>query len=243
MSFRANQLGRFGSIGIGLITSDDPDQAAAHLYARNGKIVGSRPTVEEILASKGLWDPNDPQWDQWAKLFILLRDNHCRVGGRRLVSVCTAPHPRHPNECWHEIVPPLDHCNLRWFAQNVLPSLADNVVPRADGSFGLPTDFWPIWNFVITPDGEILVSKEDYGVIKHTSISGGREVWSAGQVGIESRLIRLVDLQSGHYVKPNVLQNTQAAQDLIDFTKEVFRQYSTSLGINCLHPSFECIWA
>ena len=69
-------------------------------------------------------------------------------------------------------------------------------------------------------------------------------MWSAGQVGIENHFIRLVDLQSGHFVKPHVQARTPTAQALIDFTRDVFQQYASGLvTVPCLHPNFTCVWA
>jgi hypothetical protein len=102
----------------------------------------------------------------------------------------------------------------------------------------------PLWNFVISQEGEILLSEEDYGVIKHSSLSGGRDAWAAGQIGIANKQIRLVDLHSGHFMKP-VPHPTSLSLAFIAFTREVFLAYEAGLlrpRYQCLHPSFDCVW-
>src|SRR5439155_1428971 len=97
-------------------------------------------------------------------------------------------------------------------------------------------------NFVITDWGEILIAREDFEFIKHTSLAAGLTVWSAGQLGIQASTIRLVDLQSGHYVKPNVMPGTTLAHELTSFTDAVFKEYSAHFGLTCLHANFHCLF-
>jgi len=259
MAFRHTQLGRFGSYGVSLngTTPGDLDNKIAHLYASNG-IVTARHVVQDILSSKGMWDQQFPPWLPWTGTFDILRHKYAGLINN-LQARCTVQLPRCPRyphryNCWHELIPPEEHYNLLGFAQQILPTLNGNLITRPDGTRGISTELWPIWNFIVTQDGEILLSQEDFGVIKHPSISAGIEVWSAGQVGIEhyqgDPVIRLVDLQSGHFVRPHVLPRTARAQALIDFTREAFQQYEQSLvqaaipAVPCLHPtSFTCVWA
>jgi hypothetical protein len=260
MAFRHTQLGRFGDYGVSLKTHphDDPDQQMAHLYASNGSLI-ARDIVGNILSRKGMWDQGAHPWTAWRTQFDNLRSNSpysSYIHPRQ--ARCTAISPRcprypHPHNCWHELVPPQEHYNLQGFAQQILPTLNNNLIMRPNGSLGLPPDLWPIWNFVVTSEGEILLSQEDFGIIKHPSISGGRQVWSAGQVGIEilqrngqrTPLIRQVDLQSGHFVLPHVLPRTPHAQALINFTRDVFQRYEAFFvqPVPCLHPSFTCVWS
>jgi hypothetical protein len=122
----------------------------------------------------------------------------------------------------------------------------NNVIYRADGTPGVDSSVQPLWNYVLTRRGEILVGAEDFGWIKHTSIAGGQSVWAAGQVGIENGQLRMVDLQSGHYVLAGAAQITPGstlAVELIRFTQRVFQGYFNSFSLPNLHPSFACVWA
>jgi hypothetical protein len=116
------------------------------------------------------------------------------------------------------------------------------VHTRSDGTIGVDPAAKPLWNYVVTTAGEILVGSEDFEWIKHTSLAGGLEVWTAGQVGVEQNRVRLVDLQSGHYVGWAILPGSSLANELIRFTEEVFQKYSQYFGL-ILHPSFQCIWS
>ena len=93
------------------------------------------------------------------------------------------------------------------------------------------------------PDsGDILIGTEDYEWIKHITLAAGWKVWSAGEIGIENHQIRLVNVQSGHFVVPNVPPGTGLAQHLISFTNDVFQQYAQTFSLTCLHPQFACVW-
>lgn len=74
MPFFNSQLGRFGDIGAMLTSIVDPDQRAADLLAVNGRFIGSRPTLHQVLAAKGFWDPADPSWISWQLTFANLRN-------------------------------------------------------------------------------------------------------------------------------------------------------------------------
>lgn len=126
------------------------------------------------------------------------------TGGGPLSAWCTWQWPGFPTGgCAHELTPPLIHGNLRWFSQR-LTALPDNLIVQQDGTIVIDPASKPLWNFVIVGTGEIVIGSEDYGWIKHTCLAGGLQVWSAGQIAIENNQVRLVDLQSGHYVRPNV---------------------------------------
>jgi hypothetical protein len=249
------QLGRFGDFASRLKNHpyDDPDQQIAHLYAVNGLIQygpnpGSRPSVPDVLATKGIWDHRDPTWASWRRDFDAIQSSH--LGGLRpLQAQCTTLQPGSRNQCWHELIPPLEHYNLRGFVQHVLPNLHNNNIAQriSDNTLFIYTDSKPLWNFVITVEGDILLSQEDYGVIKHSSLSGdgGRGVWSAGQVGIYNRKIRLVDLRSGHFTRP-ILPHRPLLQALKGFTKQVFLSYEVGLlgpQHTYLDPQFDCVWS
>ena len=171
MAFRDTQLGRFGNYGVTLKahTHDDPDQQAAHLYASNGTLL-TRHVVQDILRRKGMWDQGVHPWTAWRTQFDHLRSNSPYSPYiNPLQASCTSPSPRcprypHQDNCWHELIPPQEHYNLQGFSQQILPTLNNNLILRPDGTLGLPTDLWPIWNFVVTQEGEILLSQEDFGI-------------------------------------------------------------------------------
>ena len=236
MAFRVTQLGRFGDYVRVWNKDPDPDRRAASVAQRPGGPPPEQYTA--LLGSKGLWDPSDAGWLKWKGEF-----DKIVAGSTALLRIrCSRPHPRYPAECWHELLPPFDYGNLRWFA-NLLPTstVSDNVVTRGNEAFILKDDEG--WNFVITKAGEILTSKEHYAAVKHPCLSGGDEVWSAGRLGIDSGMIRVVDLQSGHFVKSAVLRGSPAAKALMDMTKQIFRKYADAfLAPSPLHSSFDCVW-
>jgi hypothetical protein len=253
MPFRETQLGRFGSFGVKLLRlgSSDPDQLSAHLYASNGQTqyapMASRPTVDQILASKGIWDHASPTWRSWSNTFDGLKRSYLpTIAQLPLQALCTAPQPRALQQCWHELVPPVEHVNLREFTQQILPTLSKNSVAQdAQGHWYIPKHARPLWNFIITEAGDILLYEEldHFSVVKHSSLSGGDPVWSAGKVGIESQQIRLVDLDSGHFIThPGHHFTAGLLQQLVDFTAAVFRHYAAGLlsGVQCLHAQFAC---
>jgi hypothetical protein len=106
-----------------------------------------------------------------------------------------------------------------------------NVVRRADGTMGVDTAVRPIRNYVLTSRGEILVALEDFEWIKHTSIAGGNDVWSAGQIGVENSQLRVIDLQSGHYIGGNITPGSARAKAIIQFTEKVSGR--TSMSFRC----------
>lgn len=242
MPFHRTQLGRFGDIGAALTSQLDPDHRAAHLYASNGTTIGPRPTLSQILASKGFLDASHPAWVAWQAIFGGHRNQYIGNGGGPLLARCTASWPGAPTgTCLHELTPPLLHGNLCWFANRV-GGQADNVITRPNNSLAVDQSSRPLWNFVVTNPGDILVASEDFELIKHTCVAGGLDVWSAGQVGIQNGTIRITDLQSGHYVKPNVAPGGSLAQNLIAFTRSVFVDYTRAFSLTCLHPQFDCVW-
>jgi len=122
----------------------------------------------------------------------------------------------------------------------------DSVIKRDDGTFGVDTSVTPLWNYVITLRGEILVAAEDFDWIKHTSLAGGQKVWAAGQLGIEGGKLRLADLQSGHYVLAggaHIMPGSTLARDLVTFTEQVFREYFAVFALPNFHSLFKCVWA
>jgi hypothetical protein len=236
MAFRTSQLGRFGEYIQSWHADADPDRRAAHIAERPGGAATMR--FAALLDSKRLWDPSDPTWLAWKRRFDSLV-----AGSAVLLPVrCSRPHPRYPSECWHELLPPLEHGNLRWFAERLRAGrVADNIsVENATPFVHRDAD---AWNFVITKAGEILVSTEHYEAVKHPCISGGDQVWSAGRLGVDRRKIRMVDLQSGHFVRSAVLRGTSAATVLMNTTDRIFREYVAALlNPDPLDPSFICVW-
>jgi hypothetical protein len=244
MPFHRSQLGRFGAEGSILTNMMDPDQKAANVVASNGKLIGPRPSLDQVLAAKGFWERTDPQWRKWVKTFGTLRNTYMGNGGGVLQSRCPTNWPGYPSGlCLHELTPPLLYGNFRWFGQRVgSGGLPDNVQTRGDGTLGIDPASKPIWNFVVTSEGEILTGSEDYELIKHTCLAAGLDIWSAGELGILKRRLRLINLQSGHYVFSNVGPGTQLAVELVNFTKSVFVGYAKALRLICLDSKFECVW-
>jgi hypothetical protein len=250
MAFHS-QLGRFGDVAQALTGMADFDQRAANIIAQNGIIAGTiigtitgpgRPNLFNILGLKGFWEPSDPTWTTWLPFFNGHLGTYKGHGGVALKASCPRSPPGFPTGfCLHELAPPLNHGNPRWFS-TLVRGIADNIQTRADGSVGVDPSSRPIWNFIINEVGEIVISSEDFEAIKHTCIAAGADVWSAGQIGIKGGVINLVDLQSGHYVRPNVGQGTSHANALIAFTTVIFKDYCAHFGIRCLDPGFTCIW-
>jgi hypothetical protein len=120
---------------------------------------------------------------------------------------------------------------MRSFAVNQMN--ITNVFRRAEGTIGVDSTVQPLWNYVLTSRGD--VASEDFGWIKHTSIAGGTEVWAAGQIGIENYQLRLIDLQSGHYILGNITPGSARAKAIIQFTEDVFKTYFKVFSLPNLH--------
>ena len=57
--------------------------------------------------------------------------------------------------------------------------------------------------YVITPEGELFISRASiHGLIHHSSLSGGRPLLAAGQIVVKDGVVVAIDLQSGHYQFP-----------------------------------------
>lgn len=245
MTFRDTQLGRFGELCHAHFGAHgDPDILAAHALASNGVCNPARPTLQAVLGSKLFAEDTDPTWQLWMQQFSTLLSTYQSNGGSPLAGECPRPWPPQPSGfCMHELTPPLRYWTMRSFVSRMK---VKNVVTRADGSVGIDGSVQPLWNYVLTRRGDILVAAEDFGWIKHTSIAGGESVWAAGQVGIESGQLRLVDLQSGHYVLAGAAQITPGsalATELQRFTENAFRSYFGTFALPNLHQSFSCVWA
>jgi hypothetical protein len=245
MVFRDTQLGRFGALCTTHFGGHtDLDVRAAHALASDGvssPANPARPNVHDVLLSKTLSEDGDAIWTPWANQFSGLSARYGTSGGRLLVGRCTrswAPHP--PGFCMHEFTPPLQYWSMRNFAVHRMN--ITNVVQRADGTMGVDTTVQPLWNYILTSRGEILVASEDFGWVKHTSIAGGNEVWAAGQIGIENSQLRLIDLQSGHYILGNITPGSVRAKAIIQFTDDVFKRYFKVFSLPNLHSLFQCIW-
>jgi len=245
MAFRDTQLGRFGELCTAHFGAHgDPDIRAAHALAKNGVSSPARPPLKSVLGSKVLNEDKDPVWRPWARRFSTLLNKYQSNGGSPLAGECPKAWPQHPpGFCMHELTPPLRYWSMRSFTSRLRTT---NVILRADGTIGVDTSVQPLWNYVLTRRGEILVAAEDFGWIKHTSIAGGQNVWAAGQVGVENGQLRLVDLQSGHYVLAGAAQITPGstlATEMVTFTTDAFREYFQAFALPNLHPSFTCVWA
>jgi hypothetical protein len=232
-----NQMGRFGDLAQAITLMTNPDQRAANVIAANGHI------HHQALQSKGFLEPIDPVWTSWNGIFGQLRNSHIGNGGSPLQQSCPKSPPGFPpGYCLHELAPPLKHGSLRWFAQR-FGAIKDNLHTKADGSVGVIPSARPVWNFVITVEGEIVTGSEDFEAIKHTCLTGGLDAWSAGQLGIRNGMLELVDLQSGHYVRPNVVVGTNLATQMIAFTGQTFGRYCAHFGLGCLAANFHCVWS
>lgn len=240
MAFNS-QLGRFGDTARTLTMVADFDQQAAIIVSGNGPIVGPRPNLIDVLTSKGFSEPGDLTWINWQTTFGTHRNTYMGTGGVVLHQSCTTPHPAFPAHCLHELSPPLTHGSLRWFSNRV-GTIADNLHTRGDGTEGINPASRPVWNFIISAAGEIVTGSEDFEAIKHTCLAAGENVWAAGQIGVRGGSVHLVDLQSGHYVRPNVAPSTHLSRQLIIFTENVFKEYCTHFGIAPLHANFRCVW-
>jgi hypothetical protein len=244
MAFRDTQFGRFGDLCTAhLGAHGDPDIRAAHALASDGVCSPPRPTLRAVLGSKLLLEDTDPTWQVWMQHFSPILSTYQTRGGSPLAGECPKPWPPQPaGFCMHELTPPLRYWTMRNFVSRLK---VNNVIYRADGTIGVDPSVQPLWNYVLTRRGEILVAAEDFGWIKHTSIAGGQSVWAAGQVGIEKGQLRMVDLQSGHYVLAGAAQITPGstlAAELRQFTENVFRGYFTTFALPNLHSSFACVW-
>lgn len=245
MTFRDTQLGRFGELctqhfgGHG-----DADIRAAHALASNGQSSPNRPDLQAVLGTKLLLEDADPRWQPWKNDFSRLLQSYQTNGGSALQGECTQSWPGQPKGfCMHELTPPFRYWSMRSFTSRMR---INNVVTRADGTIGVDSSVQPLWNYVLTRGGEILVAAEDFGWIKHTSVAAGSSVWSAGQVGIENNQLRVIDLQSGHYVlggASHITPGSTLAGLLLRFTEDVFRAYYQRFALTNIHSAFQCIWA
>jgi hypothetical protein len=237
------QLGRFGDVAQTLTGMSDFDHRAANLIALNGKLIGKRPRLVQLLATKGFSNPKSNTWKKWVNGgFTTNRNQHMAAGGFALQPNCAQSPAGFPvNYCTHELAPPLHYGSLSWFNHNIT-FRADTIQTNPDGSESVDPSVKPTWNFIITVEGEIITGSEDFEAIKHTCLAAGGNVWSAGQIGIKNKMVKLVDLQSGHYVRANVAQGTPIANALIAFTEAMFKDYCAYFNIGCLDPAFTCIW-
>lgn len=245
MAFHDTQLGRFGELCSAHFGGHgDPDVRAAHVLASNGVGAPARPNLQAVLGTKLMNEDTDAVWQPWATAFAGILHAYQAQGGGPLAGECTRPWPGLPTGfCMHELTPPLRYWSLRSFTSRMKKT---NVVTRADGTLGVDTSVQPLWNYVITRRGEILVGAEDFGWVKHTSLAGGQSVWAAGQVGVENGELRLVDLQSGHYVlagAANITPGSALANALVTFVGNVVRSYFQTFALPNLHSAFTSTWA
>ena len=95
---------------------------------------------------------------------------------------------------------------VHYYSESQLPSFAvtfrDGIMIDANGD--------PVTSYlnqpslyVITPDGEIRVSRfSRHGLIHHSSLASGGPLRAAGQMWVVDGVIRAIDLESGHYRFP-----------------------------------------
>ena len=244
MPFRDTQLGRYGHLCAQHFRFHvDPDLCAANALASDGMAEPPRPDLNAVLVSKLVLNPADPLCQSWQNRFKIRVTHYQAKGGHILSSYCTRAWPNTlPGFCIHEFTPPLHYWSLRKFA-DLMKGLS-NILMREDGSMGVDLSIKPLYNYIITALGEILIGSEDFEWIKHTSLAAGLKVWSAGQIGIQNGQLRLVDLQSGHYITGlrGIVIGSVSARELIDFTESIIRDYCNIFGLKILHPLFNCIW-
>lgn len=244
MAFLDSQLGRFGELSSAHFGGHgDPDVRAAHALASNGIGAPARPSLAAVYGTKLLSDDADPTWLPWAATFAGILNQYQVRGGSPLAGQCPAQWPQLPiGFCMHELTPPLRYWSMRSFSSRLKTT---NVVTRADGTIGVDPSVKPTWNYIITRRGEILVGAEDFGWIKHTSLAAGLAVWAAGEVGIENGQLRLINLQSGHYVTSgaaNITPGSALANVLISFAENTVREYYQVFKLPNLHAAFNCVW-
>lgn len=245
MTFHDTQLGRFGELCSAHFGSHgDPDVRAAHALASNGVSAPVRPNLQAVFGTKILNEDADTVWQPWATAFAGILHSYQTKGGAVLAGQCPATWPQLPSGfCMHELTPPLRYWSMRSHSSRLKGT---NVITRADGTVGVDPSVKPTWNYVVTRRGEILVGAEDFGWIKHTSIAGGQTVWAAGELGVENGVLRLVNLQSGHYVlsgAANITPGSSLAAALRVFVEDVVKQYFGVFSLPNLHSGFTCIWA
>jgi hypothetical protein len=182
----------------------------------------------------------------WSQAFARIRRDH--IARYHLVpfnAECPRPESDLPGFCHHELVDPMHSCTLEYF-QFVIASVPDSVVaaPEVDAVRRLYIELFGRrpWLYVIRPNGEIIVGPEDFGTVKHASLSGGEPVWAAGEMRIKANRVLSVDLQSGHYVMGRVDNFTDHARVLIDFTTRVFKDYCEFFGLDLLARDFQCVY-
>src|SRR5437868_5871838 len=83
MTLHSSQLGRFGQLAMSL-ANGEPDRRASHLLASNGILTNPRPTLTEVLDSKGFKDPNGQAWLDWLVIFQK-HQNHFMARGLSLL--------------------------------------------------------------------------------------------------------------------------------------------------------------
>ncbi len=181
LPFYSTQLGRFGEYGLrlmgmgGVIT--DPDLVAAHLYAANGSLSNSRPNLDQVLETKGLWNSHNltPEQQAWRAIFGNLQRTY-RVGpltarcpNRALVDDPWPDFP--PNSCAHEVSAPFSHWNLCGFsAPGRLGQHRNTIVYEADTA-KVDSLSKPILLYIVSSSGDILIGPENYRWIKHVAIA------------------------------------------------------------------------
>jgi hypothetical protein len=246
VTFHDTQLGRFGELSSAHLSGHgDPDFRAAHALASDGVCMPSRPPLTAVLGSKLLSQDSDSAWKTWSTVFAGLLNGYLGKGGSPLRPECPKVWPDSSvprGFCIHELTPPLRYWSMQSFASRLTTNTA---ITRADGTVGVDATVQPVWNYVITRRGEILVAPEDFGWIKHTSIAAGYPVWAAGQVGIERGSLRVVDVHSGHYVATaasNITPGSSLANELVAFVGDVVRAYFLEFALPNLHPLFTCVW-
>jgi hypothetical protein len=244
MTFHDSQLGRFGELCSAHFGGHgDPDVRAAHALASNGVSAPTRPNLGAVYGTKILNEDTDPAWLPWAATFGGILAGYQTSGGGPLPGQCPATWPQLPaGFCMHELTPPLRYWSMRSFSSRLRTS---NVITRADGTIGVDPSIKPTWNYVVIRRGEILVGAEDFGWIKHTSLAAGQSVWAAGEIGIENGQLRLVNLQSGHYVTSgaaNITPGSALAIALTQFVEDAVKEYYRVFKLPNLHSAFKCVW-
>ena len=161
---------------------------------------------------------------------------------RDLVPICTVPSLSRPGECAHEYIPPYEHWDLMHFANSVLQRTDGNLKEIGERLVIDPDTFG--WDFVVTNIGEVLVCRTRYFQhVKHPSLAGGQQVWSAGELGVQDGIIRLLSLSSGHYLRgPLRSFSPNDKEALRQYTQTVFETYLNIHGIQTGAQPPPCEW-
>lgn len=242
---RPNQLGRLGAEVASLVSSSTRhDEKAASLIGSDGPIPKCAVGTTMRLAARGFLPTTDPTWSRW-KVTAFPRIVSSLLGSRRLFPVVC---PQSAPVCPHELVAPSQHLTLRGvFRTSGAPHDArglprgrifDNTVVGGSGRWVIDPASIPKILYIIDSDGEILVGREERGIVKHSSLAAGSNVFCAGELGFLGGQLLTANLFSGHYMGGAVRTSDTLRGQLRAFVNEVFRNYERHFGTTFLHSDW-----